>query len=701
MASDERDPPKGGKSADEPRPAHGAPPAGGEAATPVVEITQVADPIASETPPDPPSKAAPLPQPPSGEAPATSSLPADSTPGDGHKKAGIWTLTLGSLGVVYGDIGTSPLYAFREALHTAKEDGVITPVEVYGVASLIMWTLTLIVTVKYVGIILRLDNNGEGGTLSLMALARKATGGSLVLLGLGMLGAALFYGDAVITPAISVLSAVEGLKLVTPAFGPYVVWITVGIIIALFLVQSHGTARVASFFGPIMVVFFLTLAIAALPHIAREPGIFRAFNPYYAVEYLATHGHAALLALGAVFLAVTGAEALFVDLGHFGRKPIQRAWLGLVFPSLMLNYLGQGALVLHEPEAANNPFFLLVPDWGLLPLVILATCATVIAAQANITGAFSLSRQAVQLGLLPRLEVRHTSAEHSGQIYLPQVNWLLLIGVIILVLSFRSSSAIASAYGVAVTGTMLLTGTLAFIVSRYVWGWSTLRAALTIFPFLALELCFLSANLLKVFDGGYVPLALAAVLMLIMGTWVRGTRILFEKTRKTDVPLDELISMLERSPPHRVRGTAVFLTSDPSRAPSALLHNLKHNKILHERNMVLTVRSMDTPRVRSEDRVTIEAIGDSFWTVELRFGYMEQPAIPRSLSSLRKYGFKFDIMATSFFLSRRSIRPALKSSMPLWQDKLFIALARSASDATDFFQIPTGRVVEVGTQVTV
>jgi KUP system potassium uptake protein len=618
-----------------------------------------------------------------------------------HGKAGFWTLALGSVGVVYGDIGTSPLYAFREALATAREDGMITHDEVLGVVSLIVWTLTLIVTIKYVSIVLRMDNKGEGGTLSLMALARKATGGSVAILVLGVLGAALFYGDAIITPAISVLSAVEGLKLVTPAFEPYILPITLAIIVTMFLVQSHGTARVATFFGPIMVTFFLTIAAAALPHIAAEPGVFAALNPYYAIKYLAQHGHAALIALGAVFLAVTGAEALFADLGHFGRKPIQRAWLFLVFPCLALNYFGQGALVLHNPDAASDPFFKLVPEWALLPLVGLATAATVIAGQANITGAFSLSRQAVQLGILPRLEIRHTSETHSGQIYLPQINSLLFIGVIMLVISFRSSSALASAYGIAVTGTMLITGTLSFIVARRVWGWSALKAGALILPFILIELTFLGANLLKVLDGGYVPLLLAAFLVLVMGTWIKGTRVLFEKARKTDVALPELVGMLERSPPHRVRGTAIFLTSDPSTAPSALLHNLKHNKVLHERNVVLTVRSADTPRVPPEDRVTLEHVGDSFWRVQMRFGYMETPNIPRTLSLLRKLGFKFDIMATSFFLSRRSIRPAVKSAMPMWQDKMFIALARSASDATDFFHIPTGRVVEVGTQVTV
>ena len=632
---------------------------------------------------------------PDSAAPDASALP------EGHGKAGFWTLALGSVGVVYGDIGTSPLYAFREALATAREDGVLTPTEIYGVASLIFWTITAIVTVKYVSIILRMDNNGEGGSLSLMALARKATGGSVVVFALGIVGASLFYGDAMITPAISVLSAVEGLKLVAPSFTPYILPITIAIILAMFLVQSHGTARMATFFGPIMVVFFLTIGLAALPHIAAQPRVFHALNPYYAVEYLVEHGHGALIALGAVFLAVTGSEALFADLGHFGRKPIQRAWLFLVFPCLCLNYFGQAALVLETPEAASDPFFKLVPEWFLLPLVLLATAATVIAGQANITGAFSLSRQAVQLGILPRLEIRHTSETHSGQIYLPQINSLLMVGVLVLVVTFKTSSSLASAYGIAVTGTMLLTGTMGLIVARRVWNWSWLRACFVLLPFLILELVFLGANLLKVFEGGFVPLILAGFLILLMATWVKGTRVLFEKTRKTDVPLTELVGMLSRSPPHRVKGTAVFLTSDPSTAPSALLHNLKHNKVLHERNIVLTVRSMDTPRVDPEDRVTMQDLGDGFWKVEMHFGYMETPNIPRGLAYLRRLGFKFDIMATSFFLSRRSIRPAVKSSMPIWQDKVFIALARSASDATDFFHIPTGRVVEVGTQVTV
>ena len=628
------------------------------------------------------------------------STPAGSLDHESHAHGGFWSLVVGSVGVVYGDIGTSPLYAFREALAPARSDGILLPEEVIGTASLIIWALLLIVTVKYVAILLRMDNNGEGGILSLMALARKALGGSRIVLTLGLLGAALFYGDAVITPAISVLSAVEGLKLVTPAFEHSVLPITVGIIVALFLVQSRGTSKVAAFFGPVMVVWFLALAAAAVPHVVANPGVFAAVNPWYAVHYLLGHGTGALVALGAVFLAVTGAEALFADLGHFGRKPIQIAWIGLVFPSLALNYLGQTALVLDKPDT-SDPFYQIVPEWGLLPMVILATLATVTASQAVITGAFSLSRQAIQLGLLPRLEIRHTSESHSGQIYLPQINTLLLLGVVVLAVVFRTSSALASAYGIAVTGTMLLTASMTYLVMWKMWRWSPLASAAVMLPFIVIEFLFLLSNLLKVFEGGYVPLVLAGGLIVLMWTWVRGVTILFNKTRKTDVPILELVGMLEKSPPHHVRGTAVFLTSDPEIAPAALLHNLKHNKVLHEKNVILTVETVDTPRSNAADKIRIEPIGPHFYKVVMKFGFMETPNIPRTLTLLRRQGFKFDIMATSFFLSRRSIRPAAHSGMPLWQDRIFITLAKNANDATDFFQIPTGRVVEVGTQVTV
>ena len=497
------------------------------------------------------------------------------------------------------------------------------------------------------------------------------------------------------------LSAVEGLKLVTPALDSFVVPIALVILVGLFAVQSRGTGKVAFVFGPLTLIWFIVMAGLGIAHIADDPQVFYALNPYYGVSFLVTHPGIAFAVVGSVCLAVTGAEALYADLGHFGKKPIRLAWLSIVFPALALNYLGQGALVLAHPETIENPFFLLAPEWLLLPLVGLATIATVVASQAVITGAYSLTRQAVQLGLLPRLEVQYTSETHQGQIYMPKVKWLLLVAVVTLVLMFGSSSALASAYGISVFGTMTVTTLLAiFVMARY-WNWGWTKTLLLMVPLLLLDLVFLVANLFKFVDGGYVPIAIAIAFFVIMWTWVKGTRILFAKTRKVDVPLRELIGMLKKSPPHRVKGTAVFLTSAPETAPAALLHNLKHNKVLHEKNVILTMRTIDTPRVPEDERVEIEDLGDSFWRVEMHYGYMETPNVPRGLATLRKRGFKFDIMGTSFFLSRRSIRPAAQSGMPIWQDKLFIALAATASDATDFFQIPTGRVVEVGTQVTV
>jgi KUP system potassium uptake protein len=619
-----------------------------------------------------------------------------------HSGSSFWLLALGSLGVVYGDIGTSPLYALKESLAAAADGGAVTREMVFGIVSLILWALIITVTVKYVVLVLRADNNGEGGTLTLIALAQRAVGHNVLVISLlGMIGAALFYGDAIITPAISVLSAIEGVKLVTPAFEPYVVPLSLGILIGLFAVQSHGTARVATWFGPITALWFALMALGGLLHIADAPSILMAINPTYGIAFLANHGTAGLLALGAVFLAVTGAEALYADMGHFGRRPIRATWLGFVLPCLVLNYFGQGALLLADPGKIENPFFLLYPEWALLPMVGMATLATIIASQAVITGAFSVTQQAIQLGLLPRMEIRWTSETEKGQIYIPKVNFLLLLAVLALVVSFQSSSALAHAYGLAVTGDMVITSCLLFIVAWKFWKWPVGLAAAVIAPFLAVDTIFLAANALKIPQGGWMPLLVGALLVTLMMTWRRGTHILFEKTRKIDVPLLELIGMLEKSPPHRVKGTAIFMTSDPDTAPAALLHNLKHNKILHEKNVVLTVRTADDPRVSDEERVRIEPLGASFWRVSMTFGYMETPNIPRGLAILRKQGFKFDIMATSFFLSRRSIRPATHSGMPLWQDKLFIGLAKSASDATDFFQIPTGRVVEVGTQVTV
>jgi KUP system potassium uptake protein len=620
-----------------------------------------------------------------------------------HSASGFWGLTLGSIGVVYGDIGTSPLYAFREAVVAAggTPDG-IPRQTVLGVVSLILWALILIVTLKYVFILLRADNKGEGGILALMALAQRALGRSApVLVLFGTIGAALFYGDALITPALSVLSAIEGLKVATPAFEPYVVPLTVVILFALFAVQSRGTASVAAFFGPITLIWFIAIAVAGLAHIVQYPGVLAAFDPSYGFRFLIGHGMIGFVTLGAVFLAVTGTEALYADLGHFGRLPIQTAWLAIVLPALALNYLGQGALVLTDPQAIENTFFLLYPSWALLPMVGLATAATAIASQAVITGAYSLTRQAIQLGLLPRLEIRHTSEAQAGQIYMPRVNALLLIGVLLLVGLFRSSSALASAYGIAVTGTMVVTTMMAFIVVWKDWHWPQWAAAALIVPFLTIDLTFLAANLIKVFEGGWVPLALGSAVMIVMYTWRRGTRLLFEKTRRLETPLDGLVASLERKPPLRVPGTAVFLTSDPASAPTALLHSLKHYKVLHEMNVILTIHIEDIPRVNVDERVRIEPIGKTFSRVHLRFGFMDAPNVPKALAIARKHGWQFDIMSTSFFLSRRALKPAAQSGMPRWQDRLFIGLAKSASDASDFFQIPTGRVVEVGTQVTV
>jgi KUP system potassium uptake protein len=623
--------------------------------------------------------------------------------GDSHSTSGFAALMIGSIGVVYGDIGTSPLYALREAVNAASAGGEATVHAVLGVISLILWALIIVVTLKYVLILLRADNNGEGGTLALMALAQRAVSsqwaGAIVLL--GIISGALFYGDAVITPALSVLSAIEGITLVTKAFDPYVVPITVMILLALFAVQSRGTARVAAFFGPIMLIWFLIIAIAAVPPILRQPEVFFALNPLLAVSFMLSHGIIGFVTLGAVFLAVTGAEALYADLGHFGKRPIQTAWLFIVLPSLALNYLGQGALVIADAKAIENPFFLMFPDWALIPMVALATVATVIASQAVITGAYSLTRQAIQLGLMPRFEIRHTSEAHSGQIYIPRINRMLLIAVMLLVLMFKSSSALASAYGISVTGTMVVTAMMGFVVIWKVWRWSALWAAALIVPFLFLDLTFLAANLLKVWEGGWVPLALGGWVMLLMYTWRRGSRLLWEKSRKLEFPLADLVAMLEKRPPARVPGTAVFLTSDPSSAPTALMHSLKHYKVLHEKNVILTIDSAPTPRVDPAERVKLEEISSTFTKVTLKFGFMESPNVPRALAIARKLGWHFDIMSTSFFLSRRALKPAVHSGMPRWQDHMFIALTRTANDATDYFSIPSGRVVEVGTQVTI
>ncbi len=635
-----------------------------------------------------------------GESAAALLQAADLPTPSQHTSASLAALTLGAVGVVYGDIGTSPLYAMRESLHAAARDG-YSPSDVIGVISLLIWTLILIVSFKYVLLILRADNRGEGGTLSLVALVQQALDRRPAwLLGLGMVGISLFFGDAVITPAISVLSAVEGLKIVTPVFEPFVVPVTLAIIAALFLVQRWGTGAVSRLFGPIMTVWFLTIGALGLSHIGDDPSIFRALNPTYAAGFVVSGGFASLIVLGSVFLAVTGAEALYADLGHFGRRPIRLAWLALVWPSLTLSYLGQGALVLARPETAENPFFLQAPSWGVLPLVILATLATIIASQAVISGAFSMMKQAVRMGLLPRLEILHTSEAQEGQIYLPKVNAILAAGVIALVLVFGSSSDLAAAYGIAVTGDMVITTILASLVFLRAWRWPLWLAATVVVPVLLIELVFLGANVLKIPDGGWVPILMAAGTVTLMWTWVVGTRHVQAQARRGATSVEGLIAMLEKSKSLQVvPGTAVFLTSDPDIAPAALMHNIKHNHVLHERNMIVCVSVETRPYVADADRLSIARLGERFARIDLRFGYMEETNVPRALALARKQGEKFDIMATSFFLNRRSFRTSRTRGLPTWQESLFITLSKSAANATDFYRLPTNRVIELGQQM--
>ncbi len=631
-----------------------------------------------------------------------SSDDAHASPHSSEHSHDIRVLMLGALGVVFGDIGTSPIYALREALVASSGGEMAAREDVLGVLSLVVWALTIVVTIKYVGFVLRADNRGEGGLLSLMALARSSfSNRSTLILFIGIIGAGLFYGDAVITPAISVLSAVEGVKVITPAFDQYVVPLTLVILAALFSVQRFGTGSVATVFGPVMALWFLALGISGLMHIIDDPEILYALNPTEGAQFLINSPEVAFITVGAVFLAVTGAEALYVDLGHFGRRPIVVAWLAIVFPCLLLNYFGQGAFVLAHGGKIGHPFFEMNEGWSLIPMVVLATAATVIASQAVITGAYSLTRQAVQLNILPRFEIQHTSKTQSGQIYLPRVNVLLAVGVMLLVVGFGESSALAAAYGISVTGDMLMTTGLLFVVMIRIWKWSLPAAIALTALFATIDLGFFGSNIVKVFDGGWASLLVAGGVVLVMTTWVRGTRQLFEKTRKNEIPLDFLAGSMTKKPPHLVPGTAVFLTSDPQSAPTAMMHSLKHYKVLHQQNVILTVVTAPQPFVSDEDRVKMEQVNDLFMRVSLTFGYMESPNIPKALAICRKQGWKFDIMSTSFFLSRRSLKSSPSSGMPGWQDKLFIGLARTAADATEYFQIPTGRVVEIGTQVAI
>jgi KUP system potassium uptake protein len=618
----------------------------------------------------------------------------------------LWPMTVGAIGVVYGDIGTSPLYAFREAMHPLVGTGMpLDRMEVLGVLSLILWALMIIVTLKYVVVLLKLDNHGEGGTLALMALARSViyrnTTGFLFL---GIAGAALFYGDAMITPAISVLSAVEGLKMVTPAFEPYIMPITLFIIICLFMFQKTGTTAVSKLFGPITTLWFLALGITGAMHLMDDPSILAAINPYYAIYFMGAHGMDSLLTLGAVFLAVTGAEALYADLGHFGRRPIQLAWGWLVLPCLALNYLGQGALVLKNPLLVDSPFYNLVPRDFLIPFVLLATAATIIASQAVITGAFSLTRQAVNLGLLPRLVIRHTSADNSGRIYLPQVNYILMIGVILLVVFFKESSALASAYGISVTGTMVVTAIMAFFVVWQIREWPLWMAAAVVGPFLLIDAVFLGANLLKIMDGGWVPLVFAIAVMTMMITWIQGTYILNGRSRKRDMKLDRFIRDYKTryAGLARVPGSAFFLSPDPHLAPASLLQNIRHNKVLHEKNIILSIKVEPLPYIDRDARAVVTHVNDDFSTVVLRFGFKDDTDVQEELIRLNRAknsGIDFDWEQTSVFLSRKTIRSHARYGMPLWQDWIYIFLNKHASEPTDFYKLPFGRVIEIGRHV--
>ncbi|MBK8065279.1 MAG: potassium transporter Kup [Betaproteobacteria bacterium] len=623
---------------------------------------------------------------------------------DSSHKQSQAALTLVALGVVFGDIGTSPLYAVKEVFSPAH--GIPMGREtVLGGISAIFWSLMVVVTLKYVLLIMRASNKGEGGIMALLALAtasvRSAPHWRYPLVVIGLLGAALFYGDAVITPAISVLSAVEGLEVGTAAFKPYVLPIAIGVIVGLFLMQRHGTAAVGLLFGPVTALWFLALGAVGLWGLAKTPEILMALNPAHALTYVSAHGFSSFVVLGAVVLAVTGGEALYADMGHFGKRPIRLAWFGLVLPALMLNYLGQGALLLRTPEAVSNPFYLQYPSWALYPMIGLATAATVIASQATISGAYSLTKQAMQLGYLPRMNVVQTSAKEIGQVYLPAVNWILLVVVLGAVLGFGSSSALASAYGLAVTGTMLVTTFLTFFVIRYSWGYPLWLCVAATGFFIVVDIAFFSASLLKFAEGGWFPVLLAGVVFTVMLTWRRGREILRRRLQDSAIPLEPFLKSLFEYPPLRVPGTAVFMIANAEAVPHALLHNLSHNKVLHERVVFLTVQIEDVPWVPFGERVAVESLGRDCWRMTVRFGFKNKPDVTQALELARAHGLEFEMLETSFFLSRETLIPVRDAAdgMALWRERMFAALARNASSVTDYFNIPTNRVIELGTKI--
>ena len=633
--------------------------------------------------------------------PGTSRLAAETSVRRGALDQAILRgLTIAALGVVYGDIGTSPLYAVRQSL---IEFGETNERSILGVISLITWSLLLVVTVKYMFVIMRADNRGEGGLLALTALALRNARGSARrrtwIMAAGLVGAALFYGDGIITPAISVLSAVEGLKVATPIFDPYVVPISLILLIGLFLVQRRGTAAVGGLFGPIMLVWFAVLGLVGAANIVRQLGILRALNPWHGVDLLASAPWQGFVMLGAVFLAVTGAETLYADMGHFGRSPLRTAWLYIVLPALLLNYFGQGALLLADPAALQNPFYLLVPGWGLYPLVVLASTATIIASQAVISGAFSITRQAIQLGYLPRLQVRHTSEQGIGQVYVPQVNGGLLVAIIVLVVGFQTSNSLGAAYGIAVTGMMVITSGLAFVYMRSI-GWSLALAGGLFGFFLLLDLIFLSANLLKIVEGGWVPILVAAIMFAVMSTWWRGRRILAERRAAETLPLSTFVDSMKPGHPSRIAGTAVIMARDIGQVPTALLHAVKHFKVLHERVVLMSIGTKDVPHVADEDRLEIGDLGKSFFTLQVWYGFMDQPNLLRTLAQCRFQQLRFSLMETSFIIGREKLIPSRRGSLLWgWRKRLFILMSNNALDATEFFRIPPNRVVELGGQV--
>ncbi len=612
-------------------------------------------------------------------------------------------LTLGAMGVVYGDIGTSPLYAMRECFFGAHS---VPPSEnnIMGVLSLLFWTLTIIVSFKYILIVLRADNRGEGGGMAQLALITKLYPRNTDLhrhpfILMGIFGAALVYGDGAITPAISVLSAVEGLTIATPVFQPLVMPLSLAILVALFLVQKHGTGRIGRVFGPIILVWFLTIAILGVRSILNEPRVLWSLHPAYGFEFLRSEGAHAFLSLGSVFLAVTGAEALYADMGHFGRSPIRLGWLAVAFPSLVLNYLGQGALLLNDPTAARNPFYLLAPEGGLYPLVFLATCATIIASQALISGAFSITRQAVQLGYLPRLQMLHTSSEEIGQIYVPLVNWMLLGAVIWLVLTFHNADQLANAYGVAVAATMIVTTILTMYVARNVWKWPLLPVLLLLTFLLGIDLAFFTSNITKIPAGGWFPLVLGAVIFLIMTTWHRGRVLLAERLRSILTPTDHFIEQIASFEPHRLPGTAVFMARSLNAVPSALFHNVRHNRVLHERVLLLTVDTEDIPHVPTEDQIAVEPLGQGFYRVMVHYGFMDTPNILDALSRLTPHGIDVDLNELTFYLSRETIVATPLPGMAMWRERLFAFMSRNAERAATFFRIPSKQVMEIGQQI--